>query len=146
MTYKTDITEIQGILYLGITNEENHRWLLTPSDELPEEIKDEEVIRIYNNTYTQEVKDKYQELLDSRKPSPEQQESERVTAIKNKCSTIIYGRYSQPKQSNAALGLESEEFVVTMKAFIVNIKQQCKDLIADTSKTYQDYNIPEEEK
>ena len=87
-----------------------------------------------------------EELDISLAPSSEQQESDRILAIKNKCSTIIYGRYSQPKQSNAALGLESEEFVVTTKAFIVNIRQQCKDLIADTSKTYQDYNIPEEEK
>lgn len=88
----------------------------------------------------------YDELDSLLAPSETQIEETRVLAIKNECSTIIFSKYSQTKQTNAALGLESEEFTESMKKFIANMKQQCKDLISDPSKTYQDFILPVEEK
>lgn len=78
-------------------------------------------------------------------PTPKEYEDARVHNIDMECKNIIYTRYSMEKQTNVLLGMYNKKYKDTMIAFIENIRNQCKELKADVTKTKDDYIIPEGE-
>lgn len=89
-TYKLEEKQTQGFPTLGILEQTeisgtvtNHRWLLNPSDELPIEIVDEEVISKYNELFTQEVKNNYIKSITPNLEELAKQELEQKIMIAN---------------------------------------------------------------
>lgn len=102
MTYKTDIIEVNGFPFLGITREDNHRWLLRPSDDCP--VDDYEVSSEYNRVFTLEVKESYNLYLESKKETAEEVNAARIIGIKSKAGEIIQSKYSIIWQLNHPRG------------------------------------------
>lgn len=76
--------------------------------------------------------------------SDEQLEETRVQKIKNKAGEIILARYSEIKQRNVALGIITDEaYILAMKTFIANIRDQSNILELDKTKTSDDFAVGE---
>lgn len=71
----------------------------------------------------------------------ETKEKERVFLINQKASSIIFSKYPLEKQSSAQLGIYGDEYLVDMKVFIADIIKQSNELVADASKTDEDFIV-----
>jgi hypothetical protein len=98
MLYTVDVTISNGFPFIGIEDENNHRTLLSPSDECL--IEDEELQEFIKTTFTPEIKAKHKEYIDSLKPSKEEENKNRIQSLKDKANAIIVAKYPYWKQLN----------------------------------------------
>ena len=127
MNYVVEITYSNEFPFIGIMDENNHRTCLSPTDTC--NIEDDELQELIKDTFTDEIKTKYQEFLDSQKPSKEQEEKDRINSINAKANAIILEKYPYWKQLN--ISRQGGETLEEMDKFISSIQaisnQACKD-------------------
>lgn len=118
MTYTVDITQVNNFPYIGIVDENNHRWLIDPSQDCP--VDDPEVIAYVNEHFTEEVRNNFKEYLESKRDLTEE-ERNRVLALKTKAGNIIDSKYPIWKQLNI-MREGSEQDNKDMNEFISKVR------------------------
>ena len=119
MLYTVETTYVDGFPHIGIQDENNHRWLINPSQPCP--VEDEEAIEYVNSIFTEEVKTNFQAYLDSKRDLVKEEE-DRIRALKMKAGIIIEQKYPTWKQLNI-MREGSEQDNQDMNVFISKVRQ-----------------------